>query len=168
MRMIKEHNSEINQILTDFIEKLEKKIKEHKDNFKDKTMKNIFSSLNYAKEKMSENSVMFNVGYDSTKIMVSEYKKALDERYVSWKECDSDKYEIEFIEKIYDLLDNILPSIENIKTRDTIKDVAIDDLCKHLDILYDYAKEHDSYFSDSNDDTDNDKDMNLNIQIYGC
>ena len=163
LEMIENHNSEINTILNNFIEKLENDIKSFKQKFREKPMRDIFSTLTYANEKMTEQAYQTNARYESVKGMVNQYKHALDERYFSWEECDSDKYEIEFIEKIFVVLDKKLAKIEDIEFRNELKTILVDSLCKHLDTLSEFALEHDSYFNDECNDAENNDELNVHI-----
>lgn len=75
-------------------------------------MKDIFATLNYAFEKISENDILKDAGYDSLKRMVSECADAFEAKYGSIDNVDWVKYCLNEIYELYDLIDNALPGLE--------------------------------------------------------
>jgi hypothetical protein len=163
--LIEKNNKEINRFLEEIKLELERELKMKKEKYREQKLYDVFKDLNYAAEKILENSHMLQWGYDTTKTILRKYKEALDERYVSWEECVSDAYEIQFINDIYDILDsNILSQSYMPGDKvEKITKVLLNSLVCHLRNLEQFAKEHDECCEESVEDAAEENEITFKI-----
>lgn len=163
--LIEKNNMEVNRYLVEIKSELEREIEMRKEEYAQKKLADIFNGLNYTAEKLLENSYMSQWGYESTKKMLHKYKESLNERYVSWSECISDSYEIQFIDDIYDILDSETLNLSHMPGDkiDKIKKLLLDSLVRHFRDLEELAEEHDSYCVDREENSQDDKELTINI-----
>lgn len=159
MELIDKNNGEINKYLEEVKNEVSEELKAKKEKFSKDKLVDLFVNLNFIAHNLTENTFMDNWAYDATKEILRKYKSGLDKRYISWKECDADVYEIEFIEKIYEGLDkNLLDENKN-----CLKEILIDDLLYHFKNLENLAREHDDYCLDIGQKFECDECMMINI-----
>lgn len=163
--LIKKNNKEVNRFLEEIKMGLKRELETKKEEYSKHKLLELFNGLNYAAEKLSENSYMAQWGYESTKKILQKYKNALNERYVSWEECCSDSYEIQFINDIYDILDGDTLQKSNIPgvKRELIKKILVDDLLYHFRKLRELSEEHDEYCTESTEQIETDCELTINI-----
>lgn len=163
--LIEKNNKEINRFLEEIKNNLESELKMKKEEYSKQKLSDIFNSLNYAAEKISEKSFLSQIEYNKTKDILKKYKETLNERYTSWKECAADSYEIEFIEKIYDIIDGKILDQSHIPCEkiDVLKEILLDNLICHFQKLEENAKEHDDYCIEEYTDESDCNDITINI-----
>ena len=163
--LIEKNNKETNRFLEEIKLELERELKMKKEKYREQKLYDIFKDLNYAAEKIVENSHMLQWGYDSTKTILQKYIDALNERYVSWVECISDTYEIQFINDIYDILDSDILTQSHMPSDKTEKvtKILLNSLVYHFRNLEKFAKEHDQYCEVTSNDTGEDKEISIKI-----
>lgn len=159
MELIDKNNDEVNRFLEEVKSEVSAELKEKKELFSRDKLADIFNNLNFISHNLTENTFANNWAYEATKDILQKYKSGLDQRYVSWKECDADVYEIEFIEKIYDGLDKNLLR----KDQSCLREILIDDLLLHFKNLEKLARAHDNYCLDSVHECENDVCAMINI-----
>lgn len=98
----------INVVLSKAILDLDSEFWEYINLHKERKMKEIFSTLNYAREKVLLNDLLKPAGYSSSKRMVEECEKELIRRFGAIENADSFAYDLEKIHTAYDLIDNAL------------------------------------------------------------
>lgn len=144
IELIDKNNGEVNKYLEEVKNELNEELEVKKEKFSKEKLADLFGNLNFIAHNLTENTFADNWAYEATREILQKYKSGLDERYVSWKECDADVYEIDFIEKIYNGLDK--NSLD--KNESCLKDILIDDLLYHFKNLENLARDHDDYCLD--------------------
>lgn len=103
-------------------------------------MKDIFATINYAYEKISENGYMKAAGYGSLKRMVNECKVAFENKYGSIDGLDGVKHILDEIEELYGLIDSGLQGVD-IEIRNLVEKHLFQNLISHVKELEEVYRE---------------------------
>lgn len=135
----------VNEVLSQAANDLDTEFRDYIDAHKERKMKEIFSTLSYAREKVLLNDLLKPAGYDSSKRMVKECEEELVRRYGSVETMDSFSYTLGKIHTAYDLIDNALDDIPH-ETRNKVEQCLQEYLFDRLQELADMSAEVDEYF----------------------
>lgn len=97
-------------------------------------MKDIFATLNYAKEKISENSYFKEAGYESIQRMVLDCKTYLTDRFDSIENVDVAKYHLDQIDELFEILNGEIDQIPY-GLRERVEKHLFTSLFAHVDEL---------------------------------
>lgn len=139
------HNC-INTILKQTFDTLESEYQAYVQKFKEVKMKEFFSGLSYAKEKVLANDSLKEPGYSNTKKMVQKCETELAKRYGSAHAIDSFAYLLKKIHTAFDLIDNELSAIA-VPTSVAIEQCLQEYLFDRLEELRELCEEEDEKFS---------------------
>lgn len=159
IELIDRNNGEINKFLEELKNELNEVLKVKKEKFSKEKLEDLFANLNFIAHNFTENAFADKWAYKATKEILQKYKRGLNERYVSWEECDADVYEIDFIEKIYNGLEKKLLD----ENESCLKDILIDDLLYHFKNLKKLAKSHDDNCLGTEEEPESGECMLINI-----
>lgn len=138
----------VNDILSKAVDRLDEEFRAYINAHKERKMRKIFDTLNYAREKVLSNDILKPAGYNSTKRMVKECEEELVRRYGSVKVMDSFAYTLEKIHAAYDLIDNALCDVQS-ETRGKFEQCLLEYLFDRLEKLVDLSCEVDEYFEEA-------------------
>lgn len=130
------------QILDRAIQALDQEFKAYVEGLKVKRLADIFSLLQYTREKILLDAVLGPLMFPRVPEMVGNCKTALNERYISWEEVDSFSYLLRDIDQLIELTMNATePKIDN-----TVQHFLTELLFVKLDKLKELCNEVDEYF----------------------
>lgn len=138
------HNC-VNAILRKTSDALETEYQEYVNKFRAVKMKEIFSGLLYAKEKVLTGDLLKPAGYLSSKNMVKKCKDELIVRYGSVNTIDAFAYILKKIDIAFNLIDNELSTIIG-PTRGVLEQCLLEYLFDRLDELENLCIEEDQKF----------------------
>lgn len=153
----------VEAILMEFSEELEKELVEYCDMHKDRKIRDLFSKIQYAREKLSCANDALDIamkGYhlDCVRELVQKYKEELTLRYEDW-ENDVIKDTIYKIDEILSIID------ATVETR--IESHLIEHMFCLIDELKNYAEELDKWFANYGKDEVEDQSGVINVIISG-
>lgn len=137
----------VNKILKGVLEELDREFKQYIEEHKDRKMKEIFSTLRYAKEKTLFPGASGPWGYDATKTMVQKCEAELIARYGSVDAAESYKYLLDEIHEIYEIIDTDISALPP-ELQNRFKKYMLQTLFSKLEELEKYCEETDNYFKD--------------------
>lgn len=142
---ISDTGNAVNTILNNSLDELDNEFKNFIEEHRERKMKDIFNLLEYARQKVFENTEMRSWGYDKRKDMVTKCEEELIQRFGSMSATDSYQYLLNDIHKAYNLIDEGLPRVP----RDLLPDFErslLENLFNKIERLRSYCVETDEYF----------------------
>ena len=134
----------VNSVLQKAVKRLDKEFKEYIEKHKDRKMSDIFSELDYAREKIFSEDIIRVWSYNATKDMVAKCEEEIRKRYGSVKMVDSYKALLDDIHELYTLIDDS-DAIPDEKQKKLLL-YLVELLFVKLYELKRYCKETDEYF----------------------
>lgn len=135
----------INFILSKALDTLDMEFQAYVNEHKERKMKEIFTHLGYAREKVLLDEHMAAWGYSATKDMVKKCENELVLRYGGIDVVDSYGFLLKSIHLIYDLIDNGIPRVP-VDLQPDMHHALLENLFSKLEELEEYCEETDEEF----------------------